>query len=151
MAQKLRTSKKTKKILDTGVVHIHSTFNNTIVTITNLMGDTVAWASAGNAGFKGARKGTPFAAQTAAEKVALEALSYGLKSVKILIKGQDQDAKLLFVLFKALDLKLFQLKILLQSLIMDVVLQNDVEFKKVIKILSFNDLKISLKYGKSLY
>nr|YP_010594932.1 ribosomal protein S11 [Stephanopyxis turris]WAJ57667.1 ribosomal protein S11 [Stephanopyxis turris] len=88
MAQKLRTSKKTKKILDTGVVHIHSTFNNTIVTITNLMGDTVAWASAGNAGFKGARKGTPFAAQTAAEKVALEALSYGLKSVKILIKGQ---------------------------------------------------------------
>ena len=88
MAQKLRTSKKTKKILDTGVVHIHSTFNNTIVTITNLMGDTVAWASAGNAGFKGARKGTPFAAQTAAGKVALEALSYGLKSVKILIKGQ---------------------------------------------------------------
>ena len=76
MAQKLKTSnsKKDKNSFVTGVVHIQSTFNNTIVTITNLTGDTVSWASAGSAGFKGARKGTPFAAQTAAEKAALEAL-----------------------------------------------------------------------------
>lgn len=90
MAQKIRktTLKKDKKNIIKGVVHIQSTFNNTIVTITNLTGDTVSWASAGSAGFKGARKGTPFAAQTAAEKAALEALNSGLKSVEILVKGQ---------------------------------------------------------------
>ena len=90
MAQKIRKStfKKDKNNLITGVVHIQSTFNNTIVTITNLTGDTISWASAGSSGFKGARKGTPFAAQTAAEKAALDALSKGMKSVEILVKGQ---------------------------------------------------------------
>ena len=90
MAQKIRKStfKKDKNNLVTGVVHIQSTFNNTIVTITNLTGDTISWASAGSSGFKGARKGTPFAAQTAAEKAALDALSKGMKSVEILVKGQ---------------------------------------------------------------
>jgi small subunit ribosomal protein S11 len=90
MAQKIRktTSKKDKTTFTTGIVHIQSTFNNTIVTITNLTGDTISWASAGSAGFKGARKGTPFAAQTAAEKAAIDALSSGLKTVKILVKGQ---------------------------------------------------------------
>ena len=82
------TSKKDKNSFTNGIVHIQSTFNNTIVTITNLNGDTIAWASAGSSGFKGARKSTPFAAQTASEKAALEALSNGMKSVKILIKGQ---------------------------------------------------------------
>ena len=90
MAQKTKksTSKKDKTNFTDGIVHIQSTFNNTIVTITNLTGDTIAWASAGSSGFKGARKSTPFAAQTAAEKVALEALSTGMKSVEILVKGQ---------------------------------------------------------------
>ena len=90
MAQttKKLTSKKDKNNFTNGIVHIQSTFNNTIVTITNLNGDTIAWASAGSSGFKGARKSTPFAAQTASEKAALEALSNGMKSVKILIKGQ---------------------------------------------------------------
>lgn len=90
MAQKIRksTSKKERTSQVTGIVHIHSTFNNTIVTITNLTGNTISWASAGSAGFKGARKSTPFAAQTAAEKAALEAVSMGLKSVEILVKGQ---------------------------------------------------------------
>lgn len=71
-----------------GVVHIQSTFNNTIVTITDVMGDTISWASAGSSGFKGARKSTPFAAQTAAEKAGLEAVSTGMKIVQVLIKGQ---------------------------------------------------------------
>ena len=90
MAQKIRraTNKKEKKYIATGVVHIQSTFNNTIVTITNVTGDTISWASAGSTGFKGARKSTPFAAQTAAEKAALEALNLGLKNVEILVKGQ---------------------------------------------------------------
>lgn len=82
------TIKKNKNSFANGIVHIQSTFNNTIVTITNLTGDTIAWASAGSSGFKGARKSTPFAAQTAAEKAALEALSNGMKSVEILVKGQ---------------------------------------------------------------
>ena len=90
MAQttKKLTSKKDKNNFTNGIVHIQSTFNNTIVTITNLNGDTITWASAGSSGFKGARKSTPFAAQTASEKAALEALSNGMKSVKILVKGQ---------------------------------------------------------------
>jgi len=82
------TIKKNKNSFTTGIVHIQSTFNNTIVTITNLTGDTISWASAGSSGFKGARKSTPFAAQTAAEKAALEALNTGMKNVEILIKGQ---------------------------------------------------------------
>merc|ERR1712174_140096 len=80
--------RKDKSNLRNGIVHIQSTFNNTIVTITNTNGDTVSWASAGSSGFKGARKSTPFAAQTAAEKAALEAANIGIKSVDILVKGQ---------------------------------------------------------------
>nr|YP_010207877.1 ribosomal protein S11 [Pseudo-nitzschia micropora]UBA14890.1 ribosomal protein S11 [Pseudo-nitzschia micropora] len=82
------TIRKDKSNLRNGVVHIQSTFNNTIVTITNVNGDTVSWASAGSSGFKGARKSTPFAAQTAAEKAAIEAATIGIKSVDILVKGQ---------------------------------------------------------------
>jgi small subunit ribosomal protein S11 len=81
-------TKKDKNSFTNGIIHIQSTFNNTIVTITNLQGDTISWASAGSSGFKGARKSTPFAAQTAAEKAALEALNNGMKKVQILVKGQ---------------------------------------------------------------
>ena len=90
MAQTNRKSigKKDKNNFITGIVHIHSTFNNTIVTITNLNGNTVSWASAGSSGFKGARKSTPFAAQTASEKAGLDALNAGMKNVEILVKGQ---------------------------------------------------------------
>ena len=87
LTKRLNT-KKDKNSFTTGIVHIQSTFNNTIVTITNLTGNTISWASAGSSGFKGARKSTPFAAQTAAEKAALVALSTGMKNVEILIKGQ---------------------------------------------------------------
>ena len=85
---KKSSNKRDKNNFTNGIVHIQSTFNNTIVTISNLNGDTIAWASAGSAGFKGARKSTPFAAQTASEKAALEALNNGMKNVKILVKGQ---------------------------------------------------------------
>lgn len=79
---------KDKSNFINGIVYIQSTFNNTIVTITTLKGDTISWASAGSSGFKGARKSTPFAAQKAAEKASLEALTKGLKKVEILVKGQ---------------------------------------------------------------
>lgn len=90
MIQKNRKiiSKREKNNFALGLVHIQSTFNNTIVTITSLTGNTISWASAGSSGFKGARKGTPFAAQTAAENAALQAITYGLKGVDVLVKGQ---------------------------------------------------------------
>lgn len=85
---KTSTSKKAKLKIVAGVVHINSTFNNTIITITDPNGNTISWSSAGSTGFKGARKGTPFAAQTASEAATSAAVSLGLKTVEILVKGQ---------------------------------------------------------------
>ena len=79
--------KKTKKMVSEGVAHVHSTFNNTIVTITDPAGNVVAWASAGSVGFKGSRKGTPFAAQLAAESAAKKAMDAGMRSVHVFVKG----------------------------------------------------------------
>jgi small subunit ribosomal protein S11 len=87
MAKKIRTKKKVKKSISTGVVHIQSTFNNTIVTITDSGGNVVAWSSAGVQGFKGSRKSTPFAAQMAAEDAAKKAQEHGLKTVEVYVKG----------------------------------------------------------------
>jgi len=83
-----KKNKKNKNGLTKGIVYIQSTFNNTIITITNLVGDTISWASAGSSGFRGSRKKSPFAAQTAAEKAALDASKTGIESVNILVKGQ---------------------------------------------------------------
>jgi len=87
MARKIRTKKREKKNISTGIVHIQSTFNNTIVTITDLTGNVIAWSSAGVQGFKGSRKSTPFAAQLAAEDAAKKAMEHGMKSVEVYVKG----------------------------------------------------------------
>lgn len=87
MAKKVRTKKKEKKNISTGIVHIQSTFNNTIVTITDPVGNVVAWSSAGVQGFKGSRKSTPFAAQLAAEDAAKKAMEHGMKNVEVYVKG----------------------------------------------------------------
>jgi small subunit ribosomal protein S11 len=79
--------KKAKRAVPEGVAHIHATFNNTIVTITDPTGNVVSWASAGNVGFKGSRKGTPFAAQLAAEAAAKRAIDAGMRSVQVFVKG----------------------------------------------------------------
>ena len=79
--------KKNKKVVTDGVAHIHSSFNNTIVTITDKQGNTICWATSGGSGFKGSRKSTPFAAGQASEKAALEAIELGLKKVKVEVKG----------------------------------------------------------------
>ena len=79
--------KKAKRSVPEGVAHIHATFNNTIVTITDPTGNVVSWASAGNVGFKGSRKGTPFAAQLAAEAAAKRAIDAGMRSVQVFVKG----------------------------------------------------------------
>ncbi|MCC6765012.1 MAG: 30S ribosomal protein S11 [Deltaproteobacteria bacterium] len=79
--------KKTRRAVPEGVAHIHSTFNNTIITITDPTGNVVSWASAGNVGFKGSRKGTPFAAQLAAEAAAKRAIDAGMRTVQVFVKG----------------------------------------------------------------
>ena len=79
--------KKAKKNVSTGIAHIQSTFNNTVVTITDVNGNTVAWSSAGSRGFKGSRKSTPFAAQLAAEEAARKAMEHGMRSVAVFVKG----------------------------------------------------------------
>jgi small subunit ribosomal protein S11 len=79
--------RKAKKMVSEGVAHIHSTFNNTIITITDPVGNVVAWSSAGAVGFKGSRKGTPFAAQLAAEAAAKKAMDVGLRGVQVYVKG----------------------------------------------------------------
>ena len=85
--RKTRGKKKEKKNVLQGVVHIQSTFNNTIVTSTDLQGNAIAWASAGTVGFKGARKGTPFAAQSAAETVAKKSIDQGMKTCEVRVNG----------------------------------------------------------------
>ncbi|MAJ29854.1 MAG: 30S ribosomal protein S11 [Gammaproteobacteria bacterium] len=79
--------KKTKRNVIEGVAHIHASFNNTIITITDRSGNTLAWATAGGSGFRGSRKSTPFAAQVAAERAGTKAQEYGLKDISVKVKG----------------------------------------------------------------
>ena len=79
--------KKVKKNVQTGVAHIQSTFNNTVISITDVGGDTLAWASAGQQGFKGSRKSTPFASQMAAEECAKKAMEHGVRTLGVYVKG----------------------------------------------------------------
>ncbi len=79
--------RRERKNIDRGSAHIQSTFNNTIVTITDVQGNAVSWASSGELGFRGSRKSTPFAAQTAAETAAKAAMEHGMKSVEVYVKG----------------------------------------------------------------
>ena len=82
-----RVKRRERKNVEKGVAHIQSTFNNTIVTITDVQGNAISWASAGELGFRGSRKSTPFAAQSAAETAAKAAMEHGLKSVEVFVKG----------------------------------------------------------------
>ena len=84
---KCKTKRKERKHVESGAAHIRSTFNNTIVTITDSNGNTIAWASAGGLGFKGSRKSTPFAAQMAAEQAARAAIDQGMRSADVFVKG----------------------------------------------------------------
>lgn len=82
-----RTRKKVKRTVTDGVAHIHASFNNTIITITDRQGNALSWATSGGSGFRGSRKSTPFAAQTAAERAGQAALEYGLKNLEVKVKG----------------------------------------------------------------
>jgi small subunit ribosomal protein S11 len=87
MASSNRTKKKIKKEIADGIAHIHATFNNTIVTITDRKGNALAWATSGGSGFRGSRKSTPFAAQVAAEHAGKVAQEFGMKNLDVMIKG----------------------------------------------------------------
>ena len=84
---KQTTRKKVKNTVIDGIAHVHASFNNTIVTITDRQGNTLSWATAGGSGFRGSRKSTPFAAQVAAERAGQNALDYGLKNLDVKVKG----------------------------------------------------------------
>ena len=102
--------KRERKVGIAGVAHVRSSFNNTIVTITDQDGHTVAWASAGKVGFKGSRKSTPFAAQIAAENTAKEALSLGLKKVEVWVKGPGAGREAAIRSLQAAGLEIMAIK-----------------------------------------
>ena len=87
VAKKVVKKRRERKNIEKGAVHIQATFNNTIITISDAEGNTISWASAGELGFKGSRKSTPFAAQSAAETAAKAAMEHGLKSVEVYVRG----------------------------------------------------------------
>ena len=81
------TKKKVKRSVTDGIAHIYASFNNTIITITDRQGNTLAWATAGGSGFRGSRKSTPFAAQVAAERAGTRALDFGMKNIDVMVRG----------------------------------------------------------------
>jgi small subunit ribosomal protein S11 len=87
MAKPIPKKKKAKKTVVDGIAHVHASFNNTIITITDRQGNALSWATSGGAGFRGSRKSTPFAAQVAAENAGRSALEYGLKNLEVRVKG----------------------------------------------------------------
>ncbi len=101
VAQK-KVKRKEKKNISAAVVHIYASFNNTIVTFADMQGNTLVWSSAGKCGFKGARKSTPFAAQVAAETAGKEALSYGIKTIGVEVKGPGAGRESALRAFQAL-------------------------------------------------
>ena len=108
--KKFSKKKKDKKNIQSGIAHIQSTFNNTIITITDMNGNVVSWSSAGVKGFKGSRKSTPYAAQQAAEDAAKKAMVHGLKNIEVYIKGpgSGREAALRSLQSMGLSIKLIR-------------------------------------------
>ena len=86
-AKQQKTKKKIKRVVSDGIVHVHASFNNTIVTFSDRQGNVLCWSTAGGSGFRGSRKSTPYAAQIATERASVVAKEYGMKSVAVLVKG----------------------------------------------------------------
>jgi len=107
---KRRSRKKIKKVDPEGVVHIHSSFNNTIITVTNNKGDTISWASSGTIGYKGSKKSTPFAASIATEKAVKEAINLGMRTVEIWVKGPGSGREAAIRSVQAAGMKITSIK-----------------------------------------
>ena len=110
MAVKKARKRRVKKNIESGVAHIHSTFNNTLVMITDVHGNAVAWSSAGALGFKGSRKSTPFAAQMAAEAAAKAAIDHGMKNVEVAVKGPGSGREAAIRALQATGLEVTSIK-----------------------------------------
>ncbi len=104
-----RTRKKSRKNVTDGIAHVHASFNNTIITITDRQGNALSWATSGGAGFKGSRKSTPFAAQVAAEKAGRAALECGIKTLEVQIKGPGPGRESSVRALNALGIKITQI------------------------------------------
>ena len=104
-----RVRKKVRKIVSEGVAHVHASFNNTIITITDRQGNALSWASSGGAGFKGSRKSTPFAAQVAAEKAGKVAQEYGVKSLDVRVQGPGPGRESSIRALNALGIKIISI------------------------------------------
>ncbi len=102
--------RRERKNIERGAAHIKSTFNNTIVTITDVQGNAVSWASAGGLGFRGSRKSTPFAAQTAADTAAKAAMDHGMKSVEVFVKGPGSGREAAIRALQAAGLEISMIK-----------------------------------------
>ena len=105
-----RTKRRDRKNIEKGAAHIRSTFNNTIVTLTDVAGNAISWASAGGLGFRGSRKSTPFAAQMAAETAAKAAMEHGLKSVEVYVKGPGAGREAAIRALQAAGLEISMIK-----------------------------------------
>ena len=105
-----RTKRRERKNIEKGAAHIRSSFNNTIVTITDLNGNALSWASAGEMGFRGSRKSTPYAAQTAAETAAKAAMEHGLKTVEVYVKGPGSGREAAIRALQATGLEVTMIK-----------------------------------------
>lgn len=105
-----KKKKKVKKVSSTGIAHIHSTFNNTIITITDEHGNTISWASGGTVGYKGTKKSTPFAAQLAARQAAEKAIQQGLREVKVIVKGPGMGRESAIRALRAAGLEISDIK-----------------------------------------
>lgn len=110
VAKKGVRRRRERKNIQRGAVHIQSTFNNTIITITDVQGNAISWASAGEMGFRGSKKSTPFAAQTAAEKAARAAMEHGLKSVEVFVKGPGSGREAAIRALQAVGLEVSLIK-----------------------------------------
>ena len=108
--KKVVKKRRERKNIEKGAVHISSTFNNTIITITDVAGNAISWASAGELGFKGSRKSTPFAAQSAAEQAARLAMEHGLKSVEVYVKGPGSGRESAIRALEAVGLQVTMIK-----------------------------------------
>ncbi|MEN3015315.1 MAG: 30S ribosomal protein S11 [bacterium] len=105
-----KKKKKQKRVSSTGIAHIHSTFNNTIITITDENGNTISWASGGTVGYKGTKKSTPFAAQLAAKQAAEKAIQQGLREVKVIVKGPGMGRESAIRALRAAGLEISDIK-----------------------------------------